>query len=261
MINSAWKKRIESFDKRRDIIVPGNAQETVLFCVDQFLQIGREALDKKGSFTVALSGGQTPHAIFKELSRPTYYQTLDWSKVLCFWSDERSVPPQHPENNYHQAMEAGLANIPLLPENIFRMPAENKIEENADLYEQLIRQKVPSLQFDLLMLGMGEDGHTASLFPRTHGLHTKDRLVIANYIPQKHTWRMSLTYECIHMAKIICIYAIGSNKAPMINKVLVGAYDPDNLPAQRLGTVSHKALWILDTDASELLIRSISKEI
>jgi 6-phosphogluconolactonase len=208
---------------------------------------------------VALSGGQTPNAIFKEISQPRYAQVLDWSKVLCFWSDERSVPPNNPENNYFNAMKSGLADLPLPPENIFRMPAEIDIEEHALAYEHLIRQKVPSLQFDLIMLGMGEDGHTASLFPRTHGLHTKDRLVIANYVPQKHTWRMSFTYECIHMAKLICIYVLGANKASTVAKVLLSPYDPDNLPIQRIGTPSHKALWILDSAASEQLVRSIGK--
>lgn len=253
-----WKEKIESFDKRRDIIIPGDAEKTVLFCAKQFIQIGCEAIKKNGVFTVALSGGSTPNAIFKELSKPHHANALDWSKVLCFWSDERSVPPDHVDSNYFNAMKAGLSELPLLPENIFRMPAETNIEENALAYDRLIRQKVPSLQFDLLMLGMGEDGHTASLFPRTHGLHTTDRVVIANYIPQKHTWRMSMTYECIHMANNICIYVIGANKASTVVKVLLGSYDPDNLPIQKIGTPSHKAMWILDTAASEQLIRTMS---
>lgn len=259
MQDDNWKSKIESFDERRDIVIPGNTEETILFCVNQFLEIGNEAIQKNGIFTAALSGGHTPTSIFKELSKPAYRQLIDWTKVLCFWSDERSVPPNHPESNYFNAMHAGLATLPLPPENIFRMPAEDNIEENALAYEKLIRKKVPSLQFDLIMLGMGEDGHTASLFPLTHALHTKDRLVIANYVPQKNTWRMSLTYECIHMAKNICIYVLGANKASMVAKVLLGPYDPDHLPVQRIGTPSHKALWILDTEASEQLVRLIRK--
>ncbi len=149
---------------------------------------------------------------------------------------------------------AGLAALPLLPENIFPIPTGENIEEHARLYENLIRQKVPSLHFDLIMLGMGEDGHTASLFPRTHGLHTKNRLIIANFVPQKNTWRLSMTFECIHMAKTICIYVMGANKANMVARALMGPYDPDNYPVQRIGTPSHKALWILDTAASEKLV-------
>lgn len=254
-----WKEKIESFDKRRDIIIAGSAEETVMFCTKQFLQIGRESIEKNGLFSVALSGGTTPNAIFKEISKPCYAQELNWSKVLCFWSDERSVPPDHSESNYFNAMHSGLENLPIPPENIFRMPAENNIEENAHAYDHLIREKIPSLQFDLMMLGMGEDGHTASLFPRTHGLHTKDRLVIANYVPQKHTWRMSMTYECIHNAKTICIYVIGANKSNAVAKILLSSYDPDNLPVQRIGTPSHKAIWILDTAASEQMVRTMKK--
>ena len=259
MEQAHWKKKIESFDKRRDIIIPGNTEEAILFSAAQFLEIGREAIQERGIFCVALSGGHTPNAIYRELSKPSYQPALDWSKVLCFWSDERSVPPTDPESNFYTAMEAGLATLPLQPEHIFRMPAEQDIEENAVAYEQLVRQKIPSTRFDLMMLGMGEDGHTASLFPCTHGLHTRDRLVIANYIPQKQTWRMTVTYECIHMSRNICIYAFGAKKANMVATALSGPYNPDQFPIQRVGTPAHKALWILDTSSSEQLVRILDK--
>lgn len=249
MVNFYWKEKIQSFDHRRDIVVPGAADETVLFSVCQFLQIAQEAIKERGVFNVALSGGQTPHAMFKALSEPEHRDSLDWSAVNCFWSDERSVPPNDPESNYFTAMQAGLGKLPLKPENIFRMAAEDHIEENALAYEKLIREKIPALQFDLIMLGMGEDGHTASLFPYTHGLHAKDRLVIANHIPQKKTWRMTLTFECINNAKAICIYVMGSKKAEMVARVLDDPYDPDQFPVQRVGTPTHKALWILDQAA------------
>lgn len=259
MENIYWKDQLESFDKRRDILIPGDGEKTALFCAKQFLEIGKIAIESRGVFTVAFSGGQTPTAIFKEISKAEYANALDWSKVICFWSDERSVPVTDGENNYMNAMKAGLDRLPLKSENIFRMVAEEEIEENALAYEKIIRKKIPSLQFDLIMLGMGEDGHTASLFPKTHGLHAIDRLVIANYVPQKNTWRMSFTYELINQAKYICIYVIGANKASGVTKVLLSPYDPDNLPIQKVGTPSHKALWILDTGASEQLMRSIAK--
>lgn len=254
-----WKKKIGSFDKRRDLIIPGNDLETIHFSVCQFLEIGREAIQERGAFSVALSGGNTPHAIFRELSKPSHQSALDWSKVLLFWSDERSVPPTDPESNYYSAMQAGLSSLPIKQENVFRMVAEKDIEENALAYEQLIKQKVSSLHFDLMMLGMGEDGHTASLFPCTNALHARDRLVVANYVPQKQTWRMTMTYECIHRARTICIYALGAKKAHMVANVLLGPYDPEQFPVQRIGTPMHKALWILDNTASELLIRNMKK--
>lgn len=254
-----WKSNIRAFDARRDIIIPGSAQETITFCAKQFIQIGQQAIQDHDFFAVALSGGSTPNAIFKELTSPQYRDQLNWSKVYCFWSDERSIPPNHPESNYHMAMQSGLSALPIPKEHIFRMEAEKDIEENAHKYEELFFKLVPSKQFDLLMLGMGEDGHTASLFPLTHGLHTKDKFIIGNYVPQKHTWRMSATYACIHSARVICIYVIGKNKAEMAAKALLGAYDPDNLPVQRVGTPTHKAIWILDQDAASKLIHDFSK--
>lgn len=246
-----WNEMIKSFDARRDIVIPGGSQETVQFCTRQFLQIGKEAIRQRGAFVVALSGGQTPQAIFSNLSRPPYREMLDWTKVFCFWSDERSVPPDHPDSNYHNAMKAGLAQLPIPKEQIFRMPAEENIEKNALTYERLIREKVPSLNFDLIMLGMGEDGHTASLFPHTPALHTTYRLVVANYVPEKKTWRMTMTYECIQQALHICLAVMGENKAHMVAQALTGPYEPENWPVQRVGTPTHKALWILDSAASK----------
>ncbi len=158
-------------------------------------------------------------------------------------------------------MRAGLNKLPIPPENIFRMEAEESIEEKAAAYEALIRLKICDESFDLVMLGMGEDGHTASLFPHTHALHTKDRLVVANFVPQKKTWRMSFTFECINNARTICIYVMGEAKADVVVSTLMGNYTPDEFPIQRVGTPSHKALWILDQAASKKLVFMIeSKE-
>lgn len=250
-----WRKGLRSFDERRDVIIPGNGPETIEFCTNQFIQVGQAAIKDRGFFAVALSGGSTPNAIFKQLSHPDYAKQLDWSKVLCFWSDERSVAPHHPENNFGMAMQTGLAQLPIPQEHIFRMPAEEDIEEGARQYEKTIRKHLPSESFDLMMLGVGEDGHTASLFPFTHGLQAKDRLVIANYVPQKHTWRMTVTYECIEHAKITCIYALGKNKASIVAKVLTGSYDPAQWPVQAVGQSNHKAIWVLDQEAAQQLLK------
>lgn len=254
---SNWRKSIQNFDAKRDIVILGDKAQAIDFCVKQFIAIGQEAISERGSFFVALSGGSTPNAIYKELSQDPYKNLLDWKKVYLFWSDERPVPPDHPESNYHNAMQAGLSALPIPSENIYRMQAEGEIEDHALAYENTIRDKVPALSFDLVMLGMGEDGHTASLFPETHGLHVNDRLVTANYVPQKSTWRMSFTYECIHTARTIVIYVLGKGKAEMVKDVLTGPYQPDIWPIQRIGTSKHKAIWILDNEASEKLISAL----
>lgn len=250
-----WKSAVQSFDQRRDIIIPGNASETVRFCTAQWIQIAQEAIQERGLFTAALSGGNTPHAIFKQLSQPEYQKSLDWSKVILFWSDERDVPLNDPESNYFMALEAGLKDLPLNPKNLFPIPRQQNIEEDARLYEEQIRAHIPSLQFDLVMLGMGEDGHTASLFPYTHALHTSNRLFVANYLPQKQIWRLTMTYECIHLARTICVYVMGEKKKGRVAEALLNGEDPDRLPIQRVGTPTHKAIWILDQAAASTLVQ------
>lgn len=244
-----WEKYVDSFNERWDTVTPGDAKTTIQFSVDHFKRLADDAIANHGYFSVALSGGSTPKAVFQTLSSKKYKGSIDWKKVLLFWSDERSVPPNHPENNYFMAMEAGFKSLPIPPEHIFRMKAEVDIENNSVEYEKLIQEILPNGVFDLVMLGMGNDGHTASLFPNTHALHTKQRLVVANYIPKLNTWRMTLTFESINMARNIVIYVIGKNKASTLEKIFNSPYDPDSYPVQRIGTPTNNALWITDNEA------------
>lgn len=244
---------IKRFDERRDIVIGGSVKETIDFCIEHFLRVGNKAIADHGFFSVALSGGSTPKAIFEGLCQPYNKDRIDWTKVLLFWGDERAVLPTDADSNYRMAMEAGLKHLPISKDHIFRMEAETDIEKNALEYEQTIREILPSNSFDLVMLGMGDDGHTASLFPYTHALKTSGRLVVGNYIPEKDTWRMTLTFECINQAKNIVIYVLGKNKASMVKQVFTSLYDPTVLPIQQVGTAKHKALWILDGDAAAQL--------
>jgi len=244
------KKQVEAYDERWEITIPGNASATQHFCVEHFLNTAQEAITRQGYFAVALSGGSTPQAIYQELALPQNRQRIDWEKVLLFWSDERAVAPNHPDNNYHMAMQAGFSHLPILTKNIFRMPAENILEDSAPAYEELIKTKIPSGVFDLVMLGMGGDGHTASLFPHTKALHIEDKLVVMNYIPQKNTWRMTLTYQCINQAHHIVVYVLGDSKANTLRSVFRSPYDPETYPIQRIGLSSNKALWIMDRAAA-----------
>jgi 6-phosphogluconolactonase len=250
-----WREERVLFNEKWDVAIPGDRKETIQYCVDQFLELAQESMEDHGNFSVALSGGSTPKAIFQELALPKNSKNVDWKKVLLFWGDERSVSPHDSESNFHMAMESGFSKLPIEAKNIFRMKAESDIEENAREYENIFIEKVASKSFDLIMLGMGEDGHTASLFPKTHGLHSVDRLVIANYVPQKNTWRMSLTYECINNAKNISIYVLGESKAAIVEKIFLAEYQPDEFPIQGIGTSLRKALWILDKDAAQDLVK------
>jgi 6-phosphogluconolactonase len=244
------------FDERRLIALPGGHDETIHFAVENWIETAIESIKEHDFFAVALSGGSTPKKIFQELAkRPS---ALDWSKVFIFWGDERSVPPSHPESNYRMAIEeSGFGKLPIPKNQIYRMIAETDIEANAIMYEEIIQNKLGAHPFDLVMLGMGDDGHTASLFPHTEGLRVKEKLVVANYIPQKKTWRMTLTYACINNARHICIYVLGSGKAEVVERVLTSKLNYEEYPSQNIGTKSNPALWILDLDASKNLMSHI----
>lgn len=240
-------------DARRDVAVPGDKSATVNFCIEHFIEAASRAIEHHGKFFVALSGGSTPKTIYQHLTRPPYQSQIEWSKLHIFWSDERSVPSDNPDSNYHMAMEAGLKLMPIPASQIHRMRAEDNIHKHAEEYEQIIRDTLKDRPFDLIMLGMGEDGHTASLFPHTKGLKSHNHLVIANFIPQLNTWRMTMTFDCINQASNTAIYVLGASKKEMLAKVLSPPEQFDLLPSQRVGTAEHKALWIADVDAAKLL--------
>lgn len=244
---------MKAIDPRRTLIIPGDAATTQAWALDHFISCAQEAIAKRGTFAAALSGGSTPKGIYEQLSLPENRGRVDWNRVFLFWSDERAVSPNDPESNYFMAMEAGLGKLSIPATHIFRMAAEKNLEENALHYENLIATHVENSLFDLIMLGMGDDGHIASLFPYTKGLEVSDRHVIANYVPQKECWRMTFTYPLINQAKTTALYVLGSGKSATLKEVLAGAADPMRLPAQRIGTPNHPSLWIADQQAAQNL--------
>ncbi|MCH9609927.1 MAG: 6-phosphogluconolactonase [Chlamydiales bacterium] len=244
-------------DNRRTLVFPGNATQTVEYCVNHWVETAKQAIDDHDFFAVALSGGSTPKKIFKALSSK-HQKSLDWSKVHFFWSDERSVPPNHPDSNFHMAMiEGGLCSLPIDDQKIHRMEAEKELEGNANAYGKKIKKILKDRPFDLIMLGMGDDGHTASLFPGTKGINTTDKLVIPNYVNQKETWRMSFTYSLINSAKTICLYVLGEGKADILHKVLFTKLDPNTYPSQNVGSEENHATWIIDDAASQKLLSEL----
>lgn len=238
---------LKSWDARRDYIIPGDAKQTIDFAVEHWIHSAERAIQQRGRFAVALSGGSTPKSIYQKLC----LKPLDWSKIWLFWSDERAVPPDHSDSNYGMAMEF-FKNVPIPPSQIFRMVAERDIEKNALDYEQKIYHILGNHLFDLVMLGVGEDGHTASLFPKTEGIEVNNRIVIANKIEEKKAWRMTLTFPCINQSFHSAIYCIGASKQVIVPKVL-NAPIISEFPSSRIGTFENKALWILDSDAANHL--------
>lgn len=242
---------IAPWDDRRDYIISGNESETIAFAAQHWIHSAQRAILQKGRFAVALSGGSTPKAIYEILSKTT---AIDWTKVWLFWSDERAIPPDHADSNYHMAMTF-FKKHPIPPNQIFRMKTESEIEKHALEYEEAIRHHLGKHLFDLVMLGVGEDGHTASLFPHTTALEQNERLVVANFLPEKKTWRMTFTFPSINGSSHIAIYALGMQKQTIVPKVLDAAIISP-YPASRIGTLEHKALWILDNNAAQYLTRS-----
>lgn len=229
-----------------ELVVPGDHMTTLHYAADHIVNCCQKAISDHEEFCIALSGGSTPKALFSLLTTE-YAQQIEWDRVHLFWSDERPVPPTHPESNFHMAMKAGLEKMLIPPHHIHRMVAETNIEKNATLYEKTMREILGDRSLDFVMLGMGEDGHTASLFPNTQALKVKGKLVAPNFIAKKNTWRMTLTFEAINAATHITFYVIGENKRKMLSHVLSS---PPTLPCQFVGTPSNCALWIADEAAS-----------
>ncbi len=239
---------MSAIDQRRVLTEPGDREETLTYCVEHFITLANEAIKARGAFFVALSGGSTPAVLFLRLARADTKGRVDWNKVHLFWSDERSVAPDDPDSNYKTAMTGGFGDVP--KSQIHRMVAEGDIQKGAADYEQLIKDVVPGAAFDLIMLGMGDDGHTASLFPGTKALDEQKRLVVANEVPQKKTWRMTFTYPLIHKARNIAFYVLGDSKAGMVQSILEGN---SKLPAGLVGTRETPAEWICDEGAARLV--------
>jgi 6-phosphogluconolactonase len=186
-----------------------------------FLLHAQEAIEKNGRFVVALSGGSTPKTFLEILATPAFSKNVDWKKVFFFWSDERFVPLTDKESNYKMAWDSLLSKVPVPKKNIFATPVKGPTKDCAKQYETTLKSffggKTPA--FDWLMLGMGDDGHTASLFPGTDILQENKRLVKEVWVESKQTWRISFTYPLINKARQVVLLVAGNNKAPILKTV------------------------------------------
>lgn len=246
------------FGEKWTVALPGSQNAALKFAVEQWITLANAAVDDHGFFAVALSGGSTPKLIYERLTAPENKNRIPWDKVYLFWSDERSVPVDDLNSNYRMAMvEGGFSKVAIPKDHIFRMIAEKDIEANAYLYEMTIKEVLKKQPFDLIMLGLGDNGHIASLFPHTEALHVPNRLVVANFVPELNTWRMSFTYDCINHAKHISLYVLGANKAEILETLFLSPYNPDELPCQRVGSREHKAFFIIDDEASSNILSHI----
>jgi 6-phosphogluconolactonase len=232
--------------------------EMALASARMFAETVERAVTTRGMARVAISGGMTPQTTFKLLASAPFAGTIPWDKVQLFWVDERCVGPEHPESNYGVCRELLLSQVPIPAANVFRMEGELEPEVAASRYESTLRnvlklEGAESPAFDLLTLGMGPDGHTASLFPHTAGLDEMGRLVIANHVPQKEAWRISLTWPVINHAAEVVFEVEGPSKTEVLAEVLTGPRDPERLPSQLIRPANGKLLFLLDEAAAAKL--------
>jgi 6-phosphogluconolactonase len=233
---------------------------------DYFVTLAAEAIASCGRFAVALAGGSTPRASYERLATNEFAARVDWPRVHIFWGDERCVPPDHPDSNYRMAREALLEHVPLPVGNIHRIRGEMEPEQAAAEYERTLRtffspglsegeagDERPTSRFDLILLGMGDDGHTASLFPGTVALHEQERWVMAHYVEKLRTWRVTLTPVAINAAAHVAMVVSGAGKAERLRQALVGPYQPNALPAQIVRPARGGLLWLVDAAAAALL--------
>ena len=207
-----------------------------------------------GPFTVALSGGSTPKALFSLLAAPPYIDQVPWDIVNLFWGDERCVPPDHKDSNYRMTKKAMLSKVPLNESQIFRIEGELDPQVAADKYANVLKSFFGELpRFDLVFLGMGDDGHTASLFPGTTALHDNEHTVVANWVEKFKTYRVTLTARVINNAAMVSFLIVGDSKTKVLKEVLEGPADTDRLPSQLIKPTNGKLLWLVDATASKEL--------
>jgi 6-phosphogluconolactonase len=208
---------------------------------------------KQRPFTVALAGGSTPRPAYAYLARPDVAGRIAWDRVHVFWGDERCVPPDHPDSNYRMAREVLLDHVPIPDANVHRMRGELPPEEAAQVYEAELREcfgEIDVTGFDLVLLGLGADGHTASLFPGTEALKEQGRWVVANDVETLETTRLTLTLPAINAAEDVAFIVSGERKREILRRVLL-APDPDapSLPAQRVQPREGRLIWMMDRAA------------
>ncbi|MGE5848981.1 MAG: 6-phosphogluconolactonase [Candidatus Methylomirabilota bacterium] len=245
-----------------DIRIVENVEKLSWEAAELFVRQAREAVRTRGGFTVALAGGSTPKAFYELLGsrRGTSFRArVPWGTTHFFWGDERHVPPDHPDSNYRVANEAMLSRVPVAPQNVHRIQAENPdASMAAEDYDQELRGffRLPSghfPRFDLILLGMGPDGHTASLFPGTDVIQEQKKLVVAPWVETIRTHRITLTPPVLNNAASVIFLVSGKEKAETLREVLQGEYQPHRFPAQIIRPKNGRLLWLVERAAGRLL--------
>ncbi len=231
------------------------------FAAEKFMEIGNDAIKKRDQFAVALAGGSTPKSFYQLLSSGKYKNDIDWNSVFFFFGDERNVLSADAESNFRMANENLFAPLGINAENIFRWNTEFEVPEViAKDYEtkiidffELAENELPV--FDLILLGMGDDGHTASLFPFTNALEETEKIAVENFVEKLEAWRLTFTFPTINNASNIIFLVKGEDKAVTLKEVLEGEFDPDKFPSQNVKQDGGNLFWLVDESAAKFLSR------
>jgi 6-phosphogluconolactonase len=247
-----------------EIQVFANPEALTQAAAAEFVRQVNQAIQARGRFTIALSGGSTPKSLYALLATQPWRDQIAWNQVHLFWGDERHVSPSDSTSNFRMTQEQLLSYIPIPPGNVHRIKAESPdTQAVAAAYEQDLKQffqlgehQFP--RFDLVLLGMGANGHTASLFPGTAAVHEQTRLVVALWVEELSTDRITLTPPVINSALEIIFFVTGAGKAETLKAVLEGQYQPDRLPAQIVRPTQGKVIWMVDQAAASSLSTGVS---
>ena len=219
------------------------------------VESAQAAVDARGAFSIALSGGSTPRELHLKLASPPLVEQVDWSRVHVFFGDERCVPPDDERSNYRMAEETLLNRVPIPRNQIHRMRGELPPEQAAEDYERELRDffKDEPPRLDLILLGMGDNGHTASLFPGLTAVHEQQRWVVAEYVAEVSMWRITLTPVIINLAREVIFLVAGAAKADMLRQCIEGRFAPDERPAQIVRPSPGEVVWLIDAAAAAKL--------
>jgi len=209
-----------------------------------------ESIELRDRFSIALSGGSTPKLLYQLLAKEPYRSQIGWERLDVYFGDERCVPPDHPDSNHRMARESLLSAVPIPEGNVHRMRGEADPEQAAKEYGELLKEKFGDGGPDLVLLGMGDDGHTASLFPGTAALQESKHRCVANYVEKLKTWRLTMTAPFINRSAGVLVMVSGQAKAQRVQEVLEGPRDPERLPIQLIQPTSGRMAWLLDAGAA-----------
>ena len=247
-----------------EITVYPDKESLISGAADLVIELAAQAIAARGRFTLALSGGNTPRPVYARLATAGYRDRIDWSKVSIFFGDERCVPPDHPQSNYLMVRTALLDQVPIPLGNVYRIQGDEAPDKAAADYTDVLQRTFgsdavtggPSPEgFDLILLGMGDNGHTASLFPGLAAVTETKRWVMALYVEVVGMWRVTMTPVIINAARQVAFLVSGAQKAEMLQRVLEGPYQPVVLPSQIIKPVSGELHWLLDQPAAARLRR------